>query len=123
MEVHKEDEAHLLEEEKEYLKTHGVVKGYVPPQDPLHDIDTKKTVRLLLAWTVTLFVGIWAMTQLFHFMARGERQRKVAETETQYGPLGKEVLDLRTQEQKELEGKDGHLSIERAKAELLKRSR
>ncbi len=123
MEVHKEDEAHLLEEEKQFFKSHEVLKGYVPPQDPLHDIDTKKTVRLLVAWTVTLFAGIWVMTQLFHFMVRGERQRKVAESQGPYGPLGKELSDLRAQEERELKGDDGYLSIERAKAELLKRSR
>ena len=58
MEVHKEDEDHLVEEEREFFKTHGVVKGNVPPQDPLHDINTKKTVTLLVTWTVALFLSI-----------------------------------------------------------------
>lgn len=118
MEVHKEDEAHLLEEEKEYFKSHQVVSGYVPPQDPLHDIDSKKTVKLLVAWTVALFAGIWIMAQLFHFMVRGELNRKVAESQ---GPLAEEVRALSAQEQKELEGKDGHKSIEEAMSELLRR--
>ena len=121
MEVHKEDEAHLLEEEKEYFKTHGVLQGHVAPQDPLHDIDSKKTVTLLIVWTVALFAGIWVMAQLFHFMVQGERNRKVAESQEQFGPLGKELLALRAREDKELAGEDGHLSIEKAKAELLKR--
>ena len=118
MEVHKEDEAHLLEEEKEYHKTHQVVEGYIAPQDPLHDIDSKKTVKLLVAWTVALFAGIWIMSQLFHFMVRGELNRKVAESQ---GPLAEEVKALHEQEQKELEGKDGHKSIEEAMNELLRK--
>ncbi len=121
MEVHKEDEDHLVEEEKEYFKTHGVVEGYVPPQDPLHDIDTKKTVTMLVVWMVALFLGIWVMSQLFHFMVRGERQRKVAESQDQFGPLGKELRDLRAQEEKELAGQDDHKSIEEAMRELLRK--
>ena len=121
MEVHKEDEDHLVEEEREFFKTHGVVKGRVPPQDPLHDIDTKKTVTLLVTWTVALFLGIWVMSQLFHFMVRGERQRKVAESQDEYGPLGKELRNLRAQEDKELAGQDGHMSIEEAMRKLLKK--
>lgn len=121
MDVHKEDEAHLLEEEKEYFKTHEVVKGHVAPQDPLHDIDSKKTVKLLIAWTVALFLGIWVMSQLFHFMARGERYRKVAENLGVSGPIGDDVLRLRAQEEKELKGEDGYLSIDEAMEELLKR--
>ncbi len=121
MEVHKEDEDHLVDEEKEYFKTHEVVKGYVPPQDPLHDINTKKTVTLLVVWMVALFLGIWVMSQLFHFMVRGERQRKVAESQNQFGPLGKELRDLRAQEEKELAGQDDHKSIEEAMRELLRK--
>ena len=121
MEVHKEDEDHLVDEEREFFKTHEVTKGQVPPQDPLHDIDTKKTVTLLLTWTVALFLSIWVMSQLFHFMVRGERQRKVADSQGQYGPLGKELQKLRTQEQKELDGEDNHKSIEQAMRELLKK--
>jgi hypothetical protein len=120
MEIHKEDEKHLLEEEKEFFKTHEIVEGYVPPQDPLHDIDSKKTVTLLVVWTVILFAGIWVMSQLFHFMVQGELNRKVAESQ---GPLGEEVKALRAQEEKELKGEDGHLSIEQAMAELLKQNR
>ena len=121
MEVHKEDEDHLVEEEREFFKTHGVVKGNVAPQDPLHDINTKKTVTLLVTWTVALFLSIWVMTQLFHFMARGERQRKVADSQELYGPFGREIGKLRTQEDKELAGGDGHKSIEQAMRELLKK--
>jgi len=123
MEVNKEDEAHLLDEEKDFFKTHQVVEGYIPPQDPLHDIDSKKTVTLLIVWTVALFVGIWVMAQLFHFMVQGERNRKVAESQGQFGPLGSELSELRAQEDKELAGEDGHLSIEKAMAELLKQNR
>ncbi len=121
MEVHSEDEDHLVDEEQEYFKTHKVLKGDVPPQDPLHDINTKKTVTWLVAWTVALFLSIWVMSQLFHFMVRGERQRKVAESQEQYGPLGKELRNLRAQEDKELAGQDGHKSIEEAMRELLKK--
>ena len=121
MEVHSEDEDHLVDEELEYFKTHEVLKGDVPPRDPLHDIDAKKTVTLLVVWTVSLFAGIWVMSQLFHFMVRGERNRKVAESQGEYGPFEQELLNLREQEQKELDGKDAHMSIEAAMKKLLKR--
>ena len=123
MEVHREDEDHLVEEEQEYFKTHKVLKGDVPYQDPLHDINAKKTVTWLVAWTVALFLGIWVMTQMFHFLVQGERNRKVAESQEQFGPFSQELSELHAQEDKELGGEDNHLSIEQAMAELLKQNR
>ncbi|MHC4851969.1 MAG: hypothetical protein ACYTF5_08125, partial [Planctomycetota bacterium] len=102
MEVHSEDEDHLVDEEREYFKTHEVLKGDVPTQDPLHDINAKKTITLLVVWTVALFLGIWVMTQLFHFMVQGERHRKVAESQKDFGPLAQEMSKLRKQTKKEL---------------------
>jgi len=121
MEVHSEDEDHLVDEEKEYFKTHKVLEGDVSPQDPLHDINAKKTITWLVAWAVALFLGIWVMTQLFHFMVQGERHRKVAESQKDFGPLAQEMSKLREQTKKELGGEDGHMSIEDAMQELLKR--
>ena len=122
MEVHKEDEKHLIDEEKDYFKTHEVVTGKVGPQDPLHDIDTKKTVTLLLVWTAALFVGIWVMAQLFHFMVRGERDRKVASPQEEAGPLAREMKDLRAQEDKEIAGEDDNKSLEVAMKEYLEKN-
>jgi hypothetical protein len=121
MEVHSEDADHLADEEQEYFKTHKVLTGDVAPQDPLHDIDTKKTVTWLLVWTVALFLGIWVMSQLFHFMVRGERQRKVADSQEQFGPFERERSELEAQTKLELDGEDGHMSIEDAMRELLKK--
>ena len=99
----------------------GVSAIISSPVIPLHDIDTKKTVTLLLVWTVALFVGIWVMAQLFHFMVRGERDRKISTIQKEYGPLEREMSGLRKQEDKELEGEDGNMSIEKAMQELLKK--
>ena len=106
---------------QEYFKTHKVLKGEVPPQEPLHDINAKKTITWLVAWTAALFLGIWVMTQLFHFMVAGERHRKVVESQEEFGPLEQEVSKLRKQTKKELAGEDGHKSIEDAMQELLKK--
>ena len=118
MEVHKEDEALLNAEDKEFHRDHQVVEGYVPPQDPLHDINANKTVIWLVVCTLGLFLSIWVMAQLFHYMARGERDRKVRRTE---GPLGAEMKKLNAQAQKELLGEDNHKSIDQAIQEYLKK--
>jgi hypothetical protein len=123
MEVHSEDEDHLVDEEQDYFKSHKVLKGDVPPQDPLHDINTKKTVTWLVAWTAALFFGIWVMSQMFHFLVAGERHRKVAESQEQFGPFGREMSELQAQSKLELAGEDGHMSIEQAMAALLKQNR
>jgi len=123
MEVHSEDEDHLVDEEQDYFKTHKVVKGDVPPQDPLHDINAKKTTTWLVLWAVALFLGIWVMAQLFHFMAQGERHRKVAESQGKFGPLAREMSELQAQTKLEFAGEDGHMSIEQAMAALLKQNR
>ncbi len=123
MEVHSEDEDHLVDEEKEFFKTHKVLKGDVPPHDPLHDINAKKTTTWLVLWMVALFLGIWVMAQLFHFMVQGERHRKVAENQEKFGPFGRELSELQAQTKLELAGEDGHMSIEKALAALLKQNR
>ena len=115
MKVHKEDAKHYHDDEVEYHKTHEVLSGHVDPNDPAHDINTKKTVTLLVVWTAALFLSIWLMVQLFYFMVRGERERKVAQ------PESVELQQLREREKLELEGKDGYMSIEQAMEELLKK--
>ena len=115
MKVHKEEAQHYHDDEVDYHKSHTVVSGHVDPNDPAHDIDAKKTVTWLVVWTVALFLGIWLMVQLFYFMVRGERERKVAR------PVSTELQQLRQREEIELAGLDDYISIEDAMKELLKK--
>ena len=52
---------------------------------------------------------------------RGERQRKVAESQGKFGPLQREMSELGAQTKLELAGEDDHMSIEDAMQKLLKK--
>lgn len=88
--------------------------------DPEHDIDAKKTLTWLIFWTISIFISLWLLLQLFKVVIFRERQDKVEATQ----PIT--LDDLRDQEEALLRGgpqADGsqRMSIEEAMREVVER--
>jgi hypothetical protein len=80
----------------------------IPPQDPDHDIDTRRTVTWLTVCTVGVFVCVFVLWQLYSAVIFHERQQKVEQAPTA------DLDVLRQQESADLQAGPGRKSLEEA---------
>jgi hypothetical protein len=100
--------------------TDDAAAAHVPPLDPLHDIDGKKTFHWVLFFTVTVFLSMWLLSIVYGYILDQEHQVKIYDRETaELNALReREAAELRRTE--DLGGGRERISIDEAIRRLAK---